>query len=192
MGDRKTRPHTAMEGVLASIGEVQLEASRQAHRAAARLAVERLREVERLQARVNQLESGGAADFHLRFMTWTEQTLLPALMERIGPMVQHLLREELIAAEQKNYPTRGDWAPGDPVYVHGGAPELYCACGLRVAGSTLEPGPCPECGQRLSFDPTSCLDRWRAMCDEAMAKVEALTIERDKLLVPGRATDAPM
>ena len=86
--------------------QLELEASRQAHRAAARLAVERLREIERLQVRVNQLESGGAADFHLRFMAWTEQTLLPALMERIGPMVQHLLREELIAAEQKNHPAR--------------------------------------------------------------------------------------
>lgn len=67
-----------------------------------------------------------------------------------------------------------EWQPGDPLDRHGGAPELYCACGARVAGYSLEPGPCPECGQRLSFDPTACLDWWRAERD-------ALSRERDSM-----------
>lgn len=69
---------------------------------------------------------------------------------------------------------RTDWLPGDPVYRDGGAPELYCACGVRIAGPNLEPGPCPECGQRLTFDPTACLDRWRELRDQAEAERDAM------------------
>lgn len=65
------------------------------------------------------------------------------------------------------------WQPGDPVDPHGGAPELYCACGARAAGPTLNHGmPCPECGQPMTFDPSACLDRWRQLRDDA---VNALT-----------------
>ena len=91
--------------------EAELKACRESGRAWIRAAVQQRQDIVQLNARIAELETAGLEQFRRRFHDWTEQTLLPALLKRIGPMVQELTQLELAAAEREAAKTDASDAP---------------------------------------------------------------------------------